>query len=99
MYLDALCKKYVAYECKNFHRDGLSNLVINFKFYYDCEKNKYISYIKKKINNDKQIEKGPLRKICEFLKGIKSFSIWVLLILVLNDHTRNRLNKKGVKKK
>ena len=28
MYLDALCKKYVAYECKNFHPDGLSNLVI-----------------------------------------------------------------------
>lgn len=73
MFLDALCKKYVAFECKNFHQDGLSNPVI-LSFIMIVKKNKYISFIKN-INNDKQIEKCPLRKICEFLKGIESFSI------------------------
>lgn len=38
-------------------------------------KKKKSIFLNKKFNNDNQIEKGPLRKICEFLKGIESFSI------------------------
>lgn len=75
MFLDALCKKYVAFECKNFHRDGLSNPVIWSFIMIVKKKKKKVCFLYKKINNDNQIEKGPLRKICEFLKGIESFPI------------------------